>query len=110
MENKTFIMFYANGAFEVVPFEELMEIVLENKSELSEEEELYVNYPKEYHDEIVDWVNDCFDIEYDKFNLLNIVYPVDENTVDFLNPESDISDELKIKYFVKCWEDIPNED
>lgn len=110
MENKTFILFYANGAFERVPFKELMEIVLENKSELSEEEELYVKYPDQYHDEIVYWVDDCFDIEYDKYNLLNIVYSVDENTIDFLNPESDISDELKIKYFVKYWEDIPNED
>lgn len=109
MENKTFILYYANGVMDEF-FGGLMETVLENKSELSEKAELYVKYPDQYHDKIVDWVNDCFDIEYDKYNLLNIIYPVDENTVDFLDPKSDISDELKIKYFLKYWEDISNED
>lgn len=108
MENKTFILIY-NEICDFVKFEDLMERVLENKSELNEYEECYVSCPDQYHDEIVNWVNDCFDIEYDKFDLLNIVYSVDENNVDFLCHESDISDELKIKYFLKYWEDIPNE-
>ena len=108
MENKNFILIYKK-VHDLVPFEDLMEIVLENKSELDENEECYVNDPDQYHNEIVNWVNECFDIEYDKFNLLNIIYPIDKNNVDFLNHEDDISDELKIKYFLKYWEDIPNE-
>ena len=55
-------------------------------------------------EEIVNRVNNCFDIEYSEFNLQYIIFYNEENGVDVFDHEDDIPEDIKIKLYLQYYE------
>lgn len=105
MKNKNYILVY--NKTNVVFFEEdkslkdLIFRVLENEE--STEEDILEN-PEEHSQEIIDRVDNCFEIEYNVYGLEYIIFSKEEDIVDILCYD-DIPDDIKIELYLQYYKD-----
>ena len=105
MKNNYMLVYKHGGDVFVQEEENIKELVfrmLENDYSL---EEYLLEDPLENMEEIVNRVNDCFDIEYDKYGLQYIIFYNEENGVDVFDHEDDIPNNIKLKLFLQYYED-----
>ena len=110
MKNNYILVYKHGGDVFVEEEENIKELVFRMLENEESSEEYLLEDPLENMEEIVKRVNNCFDIEYDKYDLQYIIfYSGEENGVDVFNHEDCIPDNIKLKLYLQYYEDWDSE-